>query len=77
MALPDVADEIAVWEHEASIDEIDADTVASIYFSLYHTHVPKLETAGVVEYHQEEDLLTLTDRGRTVTNRGTESKYAP
>jgi hypothetical protein len=63
MALADLADELAVREHGATIDGIPADTVTEIYLSLYHCHVPLLVEANVVEYDQEHDLVGITADG--------------
>lgn len=61
MTLADLADEVAVMEHDRRIDEIPADAVMRVYLSLYHTHVPKLEAADLVEYYQSEDSVTVGD----------------
>ena len=58
MTLADVADEVAVRELGKRITDISAETVMEIYLSLYHSHVPKLTAAGIVEYDQERDLVT-------------------
>lgn len=62
LTLADLADELAEQEHDASIDQIPAEDVKSLYMSLYHQHVPKLEEAGLVEYDQERDLVRPTER---------------
>jgi hypothetical protein len=69
MALPDVADEVAVWEHDTNLVDIPAEDVASIYLSLYHSHVPALESDGLVQYSQAGDLVSLTDEGGRIANR--------
>lgn len=53
MALMDVVDELATWEHEADITDIPAKEVSSISISLYHRHLPKMADAGIVEYTRE------------------------
>ncbi|NHN59429.1 MULTISPECIES: hypothetical protein [Halorussus] len=63
LSLPDLADEVAVAERERPLTEIDPDDVLEIYLSLYHTHVPKLAAAGLVDYDQEADYVALTDDG--------------
>lgn len=57
MALADLADEIAVLENDAPITEIPAEDVKQVYCSLYHKHLPKLSSAGVVQYDQERDMV--------------------
>lgn len=59
MALADVADEVAIRENGVPITDIPAEAVKRVYFSLYHTHVPALEDAGIVDYTQEGDLVEL------------------
>jgi hypothetical protein len=60
------ADEVAVAECDRVLPEIDADAVLQFYLSLYHTHVPKLADAGLVEYGQARDFVTVTDEGRAL-----------
>lgn len=62
MALADLADEVAARENGTPITQTSAEEVKRIYISLYHTHVPKLERAGVVRYSQERDLVVLEER---------------
>lgn len=57
MTLPDLAEEVAVREFEDRIQDIPAEKVRDVYFSLYHTHIPKLSAAGFVEYHQDQDVV--------------------
>lgn len=66
LSLPDLADEVAVAEHDDHLPEIDPDAVLQVYLSLYHTHVPKLSDVGLVEYDQERDFVTLTDTGHAL-----------
>lgn len=57
LTLADLADEVAVREHGTSIEEVSAETVADIYFRLYHKDVPKLTAADVIVYDQERDMV--------------------
>lgn len=66
LSLPDLADEVAVAEREDSLPEIDPDEVLEVYFSLYHTHVPKLADAGLVTYDQPTDHVSVTETGRAL-----------
>lgn len=58
VSLPDLADEVAIREHDRDLTGIEAEVVRDIYLSLYHTHVPKLAEVGLVEYDQSADLVT-------------------
>ncbi|MFC7154297.1 hypothetical protein ACFQPA_02350 [Halomarina halobia] len=59
IALADLADEVAVREHDAPLPAIDERAVLDVYMSLYHSHVPKFVDAGIVEYDQERDLVRI------------------
>ena len=61
MTLADVADEVAVRELGKRITDISAETVMEVYLSLYHSHLPKLTAAGIVEYDQERDIVIAKD----------------
>lgn len=58
MRLPDVAEQVAEWEHGVSGEE-RLDERLRTYDELYHTHVPKLDDANVVAYSQSEDTVEL------------------
>lgn len=61
MTLADLADEVSVREYGQQLNEIPAETVKEIYLRLYHTHVPKLESANLVEYSQSADTVDVGD----------------
>lgn len=61
MALENIVDELAIWEHDAEITEIPAEEVSSISISLSHVHIPKMVDGGIVKYSQERDAVTLTE----------------
>lgn len=60
IGLADLADEVATAEHGTIISEIPAEEVKRVYLDLYHSHVPKLAKADVVEYSQEADRIGLS-----------------
>jgi hypothetical protein len=60
LTLADLADEVALLEHdERSVAQIPGEDIKSIYTNLYHSHVPKMDDAGVVEYDQTDDTVRL------------------
>jgi DNA-binding transcriptional ArsR family regulator len=61
VSLATLADEVAEREANVPLREIDGQTVADVYLSLYHTHVPKLEDVNLVAYDQERDWVTRRD----------------
>lgn len=60
-ALADLAEYVAGRETDSSASEPDRELVKTVYGSLYHAHVPKLEEAGLVEYEQDDDTVALVE----------------
>ena len=53
----------AIARRESSTGRVPPDTVRAVYLDLYHTHLPKLADAGLVEYSDSlgEVVLVQTD----------------
>lgn len=66
MALADLADDVAVHEHNRPLTEISPQTVLRGYLSLYHTHIPRLEETMLVHYDQSADWVHLAERANVV-----------
>lgn len=62
LSLADLADEVAVREHDTRITNLSPTVVDEISSSLYHDHVPVLADADLVAYDRERDLVTATGR---------------
>ena len=73
LTLADLAEQVAQQETGVAVANLPAERVARVYFSLYHTHVPKLEAAAVVSYHQERDLVTRRDGMEAAVRRAREA----
>lgn len=52
VAISDVAEQIALWEDDPSRDRFER-----IVTGLYHTHLPKLRDAGVIEYDLDVETV--------------------
>jgi hypothetical protein len=59
LTLADVAELVAEREAGVDVAEIPAEDVREVYLELYHSHVPKLVDARVVQYDQDRDVLAL------------------
>lgn len=60
MTLADLADEVARLETgEETVAAIPAEDVKTVYMMLYHTHIPKLADANIVDYDQDTDTVRL------------------
>jgi len=60
VALGDLAEQVAAWEHDKEIGEITSAERKTTYTSLQQTHLPRLDRAGVVDYDGGE--VELEDR---------------
>lgn len=60
----ELAEQIAAWEQDKPVSEIDDETAERIQMTLHHNHIPKLRTAGLVERSERGDgyVLQSTDK---------------
>jgi DNA-binding transcriptional ArsR family regulator len=76
--LTDLAEELAAWENDTTVSEISPQARKRVYVSLYQTHVPKLDEAGLIEYDSDSGELWLSDQGSVVDPYlGTQSDDTP
>ena len=61
MSLKQLAARIAAVENGTSVDDVTDEERQRVYISLYQTHLPKLEEAGIVSYDDEERIVALTE----------------
>lgn len=64
--LSDLAANIAAWEADRSVESITDEDRRRVYISLYQTHLPKLEQAGIVSYDTEERTVRLNERATRI-----------
>lgn len=60
-ALTELAEIVADREADSSASETDGELVKTVYTSLYHAHVPKLDEAGLVQYEEDDDTVELVE----------------
>jgi hypothetical protein len=60
MSLNDLATRIAAEENDKPVAEVTDSERQRVYISLYQTHLPKLEDADVVEYDEDERVVSPT-----------------
>jgi len=59
--LTDLAEQVAAWENESDPEEITEQERKRVYVSLYQTHIPRLDNAGIIEYNKESGDITLAE----------------
>lgn len=57
----DLAEQVAAWEHETTVDGLTSEQRQRVYISLYQSHLPKLDEEGVIEYDQSRGTVHRTE----------------
>lgn len=60
--LRDVAERVAAWEHDTTLEALRSEERQRVYISLYQTHLPSLDEAGVIEYERRRGIVEPTER---------------
>jgi hypothetical protein len=55
ISIQELARQVAAREKGISVDDLSNEAVQEVYFSLHHVHLPKLASAGVIEYDPEQN----------------------
>ena len=58
----DVAEQVAAWEHDTTLEALRSEERQRVYIALYQTHLPKLDEAGVIDYEQSRGVVNPTER---------------
>ena len=53
----DVAEQVAAWEHNTTVEGLSSDQRQRVYIPLYQSHLPKLDKAGLIEYQQNRGIV--------------------
>ncbi|MDQ2051486.1 hypothetical protein RBH26_13460 [Natronolimnohabitans sp. A-GB9] len=61
----DVAEQVAAWEHDTTVEELTSKQRQRVYIPLYQSHLSKLDEAGLIEYQKNRGIVerkSLADR---------------
>lgn len=64
--LGELAEQVAAWENDTTVENITAEQRKSVYSALYQTHLPRLEDAGVLSYDRHSNVVSFTDRAKNL-----------
>ncbi len=67
VSIGELADEVAAWENEIGVDELSSQQRKRVYVSLYQTHVPKMEDAGIIDYDSDAGTVSLADQANDIS----------
>ncbi len=60
--LGELANQIAAWENDLEVEDLTRQQRKRVYVSLYQTHIPKLEDAGIISYEADSGIVELARR---------------
>lgn len=63
-----LSEEIAALERDASVADVPPEYVDRVRVSLHHVHLPKLASAGIVEYDRADGAVRLARQASRVTS---------
>lgn len=66
VTLAELSDHVAAWEYKTTVGELDSDARQRVYVSLFQTHLPRMDSAGVVEFDKEDGRVELSDAASTI-----------
>lgn len=66
MELTELAEHVAAQENDTTVEDLTKQQRKRVYVSLYQTHVPKLEDAGLVDYDQDTSFVELRSRAADI-----------
>lgn len=64
--LDELVDQVAAWEANQPAEDVPSDWRKSVYSALRQTHLPTLESVGILRYDPETNVVELTDRAQTI-----------
>lgn len=59
--LGDVAEQVAAWENETTVEEVSASERKHAYTALQQRHLPRMDDMGVVEFDRRGGVVTPTE----------------
>lgn len=68
VAMRDIAEQVAAWENDTTVQALASKERQRVYISLYQSHLPKLDEKGVIEYDQSRGTVRKFARAETLYN---------
>jgi hypothetical protein len=66
VAVRDLAEQVAAWENDTTVEALTSQERKRVYVSLYQSHLSTLDDAGVVDYDKDAGTVELADGVRDV-----------
>ena len=60
--LGDLAQQVAAWEYETTLDGVTPEQRKRVYTTLQQTHLPKMDKSGILQFDSDRGVIEPTDR---------------
>jgi hypothetical protein len=61
VAVRDLAEQVAAWENDTTVDNLGSQERKRVYISLYQSHLSSMDEAGLVTYDDDAGTVELAD----------------
>ncbi len=65
--LGDLAQQVAAWEYETTLDDVTPEQRKRVYTTLQQTHLPKMDQSGILLFDSDDGVIEATDRTRDIS----------
>ncbi|MFD1563830.1 hypothetical protein ACFR99_09740 [Haloarchaeobius amylolyticus] len=65
--LGDLAQQVAAWEYDTTLEGVTPEQRKRVYTTLQQTHLPKMNSAGILRFDSDRGLIESTDRTRDIS----------
>lgn len=65
--LGDLAQQIAAWEYETTLEGVTPEQRKRVYTTLQQTHLPKMDEAGILSFDTDRGVIESTERTREIS----------
>jgi hypothetical protein len=63
----DIAEQVAAWEHDTTVQQLTSDQRQRVYIALYQSHLPKLADFGLITYNRSRGVVERTPLADQIT----------
>jgi hypothetical protein len=68
VVMADIAEQVAAWEHDVTVDALTSTQRQRVYIALYQRHLPKLDDMDVIDYNQSRGLVKPKERAQWIAD---------
>ncbi|RQG93286.1 hypothetical protein EA462_01090 [Natrarchaeobius halalkaliphilus] len=65
--LGDLAQQVAAWEYETTLEDVTPEQRKRVYTTLQQTHLPRMDEAGILTFDSDDGVIAGTDRTRDIS----------